>query len=184
MRSSNMCATASERRAAVRLALGALTAAALVGCGGGADGASDGRPVAPAAAEERLPPVEELLYGSDGRLLPSGRKVVGLTLPRGLETLREDDGEYSYTTDVPITKVLEYFGPRLFTAQVDRVGTGAVYRAARPLEARGGVVLMDVSILAGSSGTRVTLKEIRSASTLRDPAAAAEARQRMFDAIE
>ncbi len=116
--------------------------------------AEEARGAGPSAAPS------EPTMGPDGALLPSDEKVAGLTLPRGLEPVYEADGTHRYTTSAPIEKVLAYFGPRLFTADVHRVGDGAIYRRARPLEARGAVVLMDVSVLGTSRGrVRVEVRE-------------------------
>jgi hypothetical protein len=132
------------------------------GCGGGeAPEAPAPEEIAAApdgpSAETSAPP----LYDPDGHLLPSTTKVAGLTLPRGLEPSRSTDGEHVFRSEVPLQKVLAYFGPRLFTARVDRIGGGAVYRHARPTEARGGAVDLDVSILPTSEGhTRIHIYEL------------------------
>jgi hypothetical protein len=141
-----------------------LVAALLVqgACGDTNDTAAPARPASaeqPRGAAPGAPPPEPTM-GADGALLPSNEKVAGLTLPRGLEPVHEADGTHRYTTSAPIEKVLAYFGPRLFTAEVERVGDGAIYRHARPLEARGSVVLLDVSVLGTSRGqVRVEVRE-------------------------
>ena len=72
------------------------------------------------------------LYDDEGNLLESDRVVAGLRLPRGLDTIVDDDRVHIYETRVPITKVHRYFGPRLITGEVDQLGSGAVFRAAVP----------------------------------------------------
>jgi hypothetical protein len=56
--------------------------------------------------------------------------------------------------------VQRYFGPRLLTGQVDRIGNGAVYRRATPRDAQGGTVYLDVSVTPTSQGTRVDVIEL------------------------
>ncbi|MBX3248947.1 MAG: hypothetical protein KF901_17350 [Myxococcales bacterium] len=113
-------------------------------------------PEAPAGAQG------EPLYDANGDLLPSREVVAGLTLPRGL-TKRPLAGErrHVYVTQVPLAKVQAYFGPRLITGQVDRVGAGAVFRRAVPREARGGVVHLDVGVYpVPRGGARVEIYEL------------------------
>lgn len=103
----------------------------------------------------------EPLFGPDGRLLESDVVVAGLKLPRGLEETLEEERRHVYRTSVRLEAVQQYFGTRLLTGQVDRVGSGAIYRNAEPQGVRGGVVRMDVSILPLSDGkTRVEIVEL------------------------
>lgn len=132
------------------------------GCSHHREAASAGR--APAA--ERTEPQAKTHarvspYGPDGNLRASDQVVAGLRLPLGLEHLYDQDRRHSYRTSVPIGKVIAYFGPRLMTGEVQRVGPGAIFRHAIPKGVRGGAVKLDVSILAASSGTRVEISEIR-----------------------
>jgi hypothetical protein len=121
---------------------------------------AEGAP-SPAEAEAPRAPRPPPLYDAQGRLLPSTTRIAGLTLPRGLEPLRATETEHVYRTDVPIDRLLAYFGPRLFTARVDPIAGGATYRRARPTEARGGEVFLDVSILpASDGGARVHVYEL------------------------
>lgn len=115
----------------------------------------------------------EALYDAEGNLLPSDTVIAGLPLPRGLET-RPVHGErrHVYTTDVPLTKVQAYFGRRLITGQVDRMGDAAIFRRAVPQGVRGGVVHLDVGIHPiPRGGTRVEVIEIRPPSPNPVPAA-------------
>lgn len=100
-------------------------------------------------------------FGPDGELRESDEVIAGLRLPVGLERMHGDERRHVYRTRVPLRAVQRYFGPRLVTGQVDRLGTGAVYRRAVPKGVRGGVVKLDVSILPVSRGTRVEIVEIR-----------------------
>ncbi|MFW6051758.1 MAG: hypothetical protein ACODAU_11320 [Myxococcota bacterium] len=113
--------------------------------------------------EERSAKASSGPYGPDGELRESERAIAGLTLPEGLEPLYERDRQHAYRTKVPTAAVMRYFGPRLLTGEVDRVGSGAVYRNAVPKDARGGVVKLDVSVLPAASGTRVIIAELRPA---------------------
>ena len=116
---------------------------------------------APSAPVTAAPPAELPLFDEHGRLLPSELRVAGLTLPRGLRERPAPRREYVYETDVPVDKVLAYFGPRLFTPHVDRVGHGAIYRQAKPLEERGVALSLDVSVLPTShGGSRIHIHDL------------------------
>ncbi|MFW5925767.1 MAG: hypothetical protein ACOCV4_06340 [Myxococcota bacterium] len=149
----------ADRRMRPAALVGAI-AVALAGC-------QDDRAVHPEAApqgedtETAADPAPAGPFGPDGELRESDRKVAGLPLPHGLEPIREKDRRHVYRATVPIEPVVRYFGPRLLTGQVDRVGEGAIYRRAVAKDARGAAVELDVSILPASSGTRVEIVEIR-----------------------
>jgi hypothetical protein len=132
-------------------------------CGGDADESPMPRPVREASTPRsatvmpRIAPVRD----ARGRLLPSDVQVAGLTLPRGLEAVREEGGEHVYRSEESIDALLAYFGPRLFTARVEAVGTGAIYRHARPTEVPDAPVFLDVSVLpASGNGSRVHVYEL------------------------
>ena len=73
---------------------------------------------------------------------------------------------------VPLAKVQAYFGRRLITGQVDRLGDAAIFRRAVPQGVRGGVVHLDVGIHPiPRGGTRVEVVEIRPPSPNPVPAA-------------
>jgi hypothetical protein len=115
-----------------------------------------------ATPEPEPPPPAEALYDAEGNLLPSDVVVAGLALPRGLEE-RPVHGarRHVYRTDVPLTKVQAYFGQRLITGQVDRIGDAAIFRRAVPSGVRGGVVHLDVGIHPiPRGGTRVEIDEL------------------------
>lgn len=119
--------------------------------------------VAPPPAIERPPPPgqPDPLYDDEGQLLESSTRVAGLVLPRGLETVVDEERRHVYRTDVPIAKVQQYFGVRLVTGQVDTRPNGSVtYVDALPRGVRGGEVRLDVTIdpVVGS-GTRVEVRE-------------------------
>ncbi len=139
----------------------ALLLAGLLGCGD--DGArGEARPSAADEAEEAARQrAERQLFGPDGELLESDQRVAGLALPRGLETVLDEERSHVYHSRAPLRKLQSYFGQRLLTGQVDRMGDGAVYRNAAPRGVRGGVVHMDVSILPmDRDRTRVEIIEI------------------------
>ena len=100
-------------------------------------------------------------YDGEGNLREGDEVIVGLTMPRGLDKQdRPDDRRHVYFTSVPIEKVVGYFGPRLFTGTVDRVGDGAIYRGARPVNVTENVVRLDVSVLTAGSRIRVEVVEL------------------------
>jgi len=104
------------------------------------------------------------LYDDEGNLLESDQVVAGLTLPVGLEQARSEPRIHVYTSRVPTDKVARYFGARLMTGQVVRIGQGAVFKSADVRNVRGGSVKLEVSVLAGSaSPTRVEIIELPTA---------------------
>jgi hypothetical protein len=113
-----------------------------------------------AQARAQAQPVESP-YGPDGELRESDDVVAGLPLPVGLERVHGSERRHVYRTTLPLRAVQRYFGPRLVTGQVDRLGDGAVFRHAVPRGVQGGVVKLDVSIMPVSSGTRIEIIEIR-----------------------
>jgi hypothetical protein len=72
--------------------------------------------------EERVALVDD-----KGNLLESDQKVAELTLPRGIELLKEREHLWRYTSNrVTLKQLDEYFATRLFTAEIDRRFTGQV----------------------------------------------------------
>lgn len=137
----------------------------LVGCSGGRSAEDEHGPALPAPSvpqqrQAQTPP----LYDADGNLLESDVVVAGLRLPRGLDEARSEDRIHVYTSRVPTDKVARYFGVRLLTGQVVRVGQGAVFKAADVRGVRGGSIKLEVSVLAGSAApTRVQITELPTA---------------------
>ncbi len=138
-----------------------LLALLAVACGGNDDATETTPPPAP----EEPPPVaptfhpEDELYDAEGNLRESDEVVAGLRLPRGLQLDHEEERRHVYQTHVPIGKVVAYFGPRLFTGLVDRIGDGAVYRGATVVGVEN-APRMEVSILQTGSSVRVEIVEL------------------------
>lgn len=145
------------RSIAARISL----AVTLSGLGGLAAGCGDddadrpARPPVEAEARREAPPP---LYDAAGKLLPSGELFSGIDLPRGLTLLRDDDRIRVYRTEVPITDVQAYFGPRLRTPEVERIGEGVVYHSASVRSETGQTLEVTVSILPSAAGTRIELR--------------------------
>ncbi len=100
-------------------------------------------------------------FDAEGRLLPSDEYIVGIRLPRGAELHREDGVLHVYRIRAPIDKVLAYFGPMMITGNVERRGTGAVYKQASVRGAEVNPTKVDVSILEiGSKVTRISVTEL------------------------
>lgn len=145
-------------------ALSVVLAGSLAGGCGGGEAPSLPEEVAPPPAIERPTPqavAPAPLYGEDGELLESDTRVAGLTLPRGLETVLEDERRHVYRSDVPLTKLQRYFGVRLVTGQVDTRPNGSVtYVDALPRDVRGGEVRLDVTVEpVARAGTRIEVRE-------------------------
>lgn len=147
-----------------RVRVSSLLALGLFACGpcGNTDSDSTSSTSTEPAAERETPPPAEALYDAEGNLLPGDVVIAGLTLPRGLEA-RPVRGarRHVYRTDVPLAKVQAYFGQRLITGEVDRLGDVAIFRRAVPQGVRGGVVHLDVGIHPiPRGGTRVEIDEL------------------------
>ncbi len=149
-----ICSSIRPMRTVLALAL------LVAGCG---DDDATQAPTPSAPAEPPSPPPtfhpEDELYDAEGNLRESDEVVAGLHLPRGLELDREEERRHIYKTHVPIAKVVAYFGPRLFTGLVDRIGDGAVYRGATVVGVEN-APRMDVSILQAGSSVRVEILEL------------------------
>lgn len=101
------------------------------------------------------------LFDAEGNLREGDEVIVGLTMPRGLDKQdRPGERRHIYYTSIPIEKVVAYFGPRLFTGAVSRVGDGAIYRGARPVNITENVVRLDVAVLTAGLRTRVEVTEL------------------------
>ena len=70
------------------------------------------------------------LFADDGTLLESNQRLLGLALPRGLTERYVAGRQHTYESNVVAEKLQQYFGPRLVTGNVERIGEGVVYRNA------------------------------------------------------
>ena len=127
------------------------------------------RPARVEEAPELRPPS---IYGLDGELKESDTVIAGLTMPMGITLDYQRGHQHSFSSAVPMRKLQTYFGPRLNTADVERVGDGAIFRRALPAgEESETASQLDVSILSGSSGVvRVNVMEYPPADTTRTEA--------------
>ncbi len=117
------------------------------------------------------------LYDAAGHVRESSEDIAGLRLPVGLTPFRDAESKRIFRSKIPLRKMLEYFGPRLNTAQVDRVGDGAIYRHAVAKDVEGGTTTLDVSIMPLPTGeTRVEIVEHRP-QVQRAPMSEAELKQ-------
>jgi hypothetical protein len=132
----------------------------VAGCGGEVTAGQEHIEARPAPVPYAEDP--DALFDEEGNLRESDVVVAGLRLPRGLEE-QDVHGErrHAYVTEVPITKVLRYFGPRLMTGHVTQRSGGATYENAVPQGVQGGVVRMDVAIHPRPriEGTRIEIYE-------------------------
>lgn len=109
-------------------------------------------------------------YDAQGRLLPSDDYVAGIPLPRGTEVFREGERLHVYRIREPIDKVLAYFGPMMITGNVERRGSGAVYKGASVRGAEVNPTKVDVSILELDRAlTRISVTELPPATKYAPP---------------
>jgi hypothetical protein len=114
---------------------------------------------ATAKAAKEVPPPR--LFDGEGKLYASDEYAGGVALPMGVELFRADERTRVYRIRAPIDKVLQYFGPRLITGNVKKVGDGAVYKHASVRGAEVNPTKIDVSILEiGSNLVRIQIREI------------------------
>jgi hypothetical protein len=125
-----------------------------------------GAPIVEAPPPPPPAPLGSELYGPDGRLRESDERIAGLILPRGLipAPALGSDRRHVFYSDVPLDKVLRYFGPRLLTGNVERRGASVTYHRATPREARGALIELDVRV-EPVSGNHPVYVEIRERST-------------------
>ncbi|NOY93178.1 MAG: hypothetical protein GXP55_18490 [Deltaproteobacteria bacterium] len=136
----------------------------LAACGGDVgQGEAPPLPLAEPAPTHELRRAGSELFDAQGRLRESNQELAALKLPVGLEQEYVDRRVHAFHTVVPLRKVLQYFGPRLITGQVDTQGESATYRAALPRDARGSQVRLDVTIAPSSrGGTSIRIYELPS----------------------
>lgn len=87
------------------------------------------------------------VFGDDGELLESNLRIASLTLPRGLTPRFTAGRQHTFETTLPAEQVQRYFGPRLITGNVERIGDGAIYRSASVRGAPASAARVDVAIL-------------------------------------
>ena len=143
----------------------------LAGCGGNDASTTQAVPedeVVPRPAP--IPTARESLFDADGKLLPSERVLAGLTLPRGLENEQSGNNRHLFEAPVPALKLVEYFGPRLLTGQVEPNGTGASFINAIALRPSGTAYHMDVIITERGSHRSSLIIRLTDAPTARPSA--------------
>lgn len=101
------------------------------------------------------------IYDLGGNLRESDERIAGLVLPMGLELVRKTDRKQVFRSTVPVKRLFKYFGPRLFTGNVERVKRGAIYHNAQVQGVHFSSIKLNVSILEVSKGkVRVAVEEI------------------------
>ncbi len=137
----------------------------LLGC------SSEGSEVEAVPADEVVPQATPLpaapdpLFDAEGRLLPSNRALGGLTLPRGLTNEQQGNNRHLFEAAVPAIKLVQYFGPRLLTSQVEPSGTGASFINAIALRPTGTAYHMDVLVTERGSHQSSVLIRLTDAPT-------------------
>ncbi len=141
-------------------------------------------PVAEVAPERVIPPGPPPIYDAEGNLLASDERVSGIVLPVTLEPLVVEERRHVYRTEVPITKVLSYFGPRLMTGRVDPgPGGGATYVGALPRDSPGSTLHVDVAI-APIPGPATRIEIVEPMPAILTPPTEAEAMQDLARHLE
>ncbi|MEM9075056.1 MAG: hypothetical protein AAGE52_41550 [Myxococcota bacterium] len=102
---------------------------------------------------------EDDLYDEEGNLQASDEVLAGLPLPLGLTLERQVDRRHIYSSRIPIEKIVGFFGPKLFTGNVTRIGDGAVYRGATLVGVEN-APRFTVSVIAAGTQTRVEIEEL------------------------
>ena len=125
--------------------------------------APSGPPTIPPEDRSGHAGIADSIFDANGNLKPSGEELLGLTLPMGLEPQPSGNPRMHryWGSEVPVQALMRFFGPRLVTGQVDRIGSGAIYRQAIPRDARGSALKVDVGIHSSPrGGARLEIREI------------------------
>jgi hypothetical protein len=131
---------------------------ALTGCQRGNVEPIEGRELA--AKKVAAPaPGPEPLFDVQGRLLPSGRHLEWLELPRGFEeTPRSLPRRHEFEAKgVSVEQTRAYLSERMFTGQVDTLGEGFIYRAVMPLSGARDAARFDIRVMPKEQGKVVVL---------------------------
>lgn len=160
----------------------ALALGSALGCGGPTDLEGEvAEVIAPPPTRADLGPAtveSDRIVGDDGALLESEDTVSGLVLPRGLEVVVDEDRRHVFRTRSSVALVLDYLGPRLSTAEVEREARGAAtYRNATPTGAAGASP-MDVTV-APTSGEFTRIEIVLPPPTILAEPSEEEARRRL-----
>lgn len=104
-------------------------------------------------------PEPEPLFDAQGRLLPSGRHLEWLELPRGFEeTPRSLPRRHEFEArGVTVEQTRAYLAERMFTGQVDTLGEGFIYRAVMPLSGASDAARFDIRVMPKEQGKVVVL---------------------------
>ena len=100
--------------------------------------------------------------------------MAGLTLPRGLENEQSGNNRHIFEVPVPAVKLVQYFGPRLLTGQVEPHGTGASFINAIALRPSGTAYHMDVIVTERGSQRSSLIIRLTDAPTARPSAPTAD----------
>jgi hypothetical protein len=122
------------RRLAGWLLCATLTLAA-AGCGDGADDERKRALLQPRDGKRKLEQEKEKrrIFDADGDLLPSGDKVGGVMLPKGLTLYRRlDEHRFYRTTQVSWEKLDRWFGSQLISTTVERRDGSVTFGGAVP----------------------------------------------------
>lgn len=106
-------------------------------------------------APTKVAPVS--IYGPDGALLASTEKIGVVVLPMGLTPDASAPDQFEFDSQVPIEKLVAFFGDELETAVVERVGNGAIYRNAK-VRGHAGPERYDVTVLPGRRAQHVVIR--------------------------
>lgn len=86
-----------------------------------------------AKAEKQAKPqpafrIEDRYYDLKGDLRESENAEFGIKMPLGLKEISRTETSAVFRSFLPIEKFLAFFGPRLLTGRLEKVGRGAIYR--------------------------------------------------------
>ena len=83
--------------------------------------------------QRRIEAIEQRrIFDAQGELIPSGERVAGLEMPKGLKLYREVDREHFLEAPRITREQLDrYFAPRLEPASITRTATAVAFESAR-----------------------------------------------------
>jgi hypothetical protein len=154
----------ASRFTPLSLCLTLTLALASAACGDDADRERKRALLKPVAGKVKIAQAQEKrrIFDDDGELLPSGEKVGGVMLPRGLTLYRRVDQHSFYrTTEIKFEKLDSYFAEQLMSTTVERKPNAVTFGGAVPKNALKSprLELSVTRLRGGPSSTEVYIRQ-------------------------
>lgn len=175
--------------------MGVFTRIVLVGtlCLGGFGCGKDPKPerkpqvFVPKNPHRKIKAIAPSPFDKEGKLKPSDRALAGLQLPMGLTSVykRERKEVFKVETRISFEKLVEYFGPRLFTGKVNVADHEVHYVRAVPNNKLDALIQLDVRISKRIGHTKLEIVQFpKNFAKAPTPARAKELLKKQFETLE